>query len=101
MTQAVSFVFDSGSVTADGSVVVVKRSTDPVRINNSSFSVETAGIAQYAVFNNRRCANDFFWFSRTTVVRTLQDGHYVFEFLNRSGRMDDNVSGTGGTDVLW
>ena len=57
--------------------------------------------AQYAVFNNRRCANDFFWFSRTTVVRTLQDGHYVFEFLNRSGRMDDNVSGTGGTDVLW
>ncbi len=44
-TQAVSFVFDPGSVTADGSVVVVKRSTDPVRINNSSFSVETAGIA--------------------------------------------------------
>ena len=45
VTQAVSFVFDSGSVTADGAVVVVKRSTDPVRINNSSFSVETAGIA--------------------------------------------------------
>ncbi|MBQ6246298.1 MAG: hypothetical protein IJK04_05500, partial [Kiritimatiellae bacterium] len=45
VTQAVSFVFDSGSVAADGAVVVVKRSTDPVRINNSSFSVETAGIA--------------------------------------------------------
>ena len=45
VTQAVSFVFDSGSVTADGAVVVVKRSTDPVRINNSSFFVETAGIA--------------------------------------------------------
>ena len=45
MTQSVSFIFDPGSVAADGSVVVVKRSTDPVRINNSSFSVETAGIA--------------------------------------------------------
>ena len=42
VTQAVSFVFDSGSVADDGAVVVVKRSTDPVRINNSSFSVETA-----------------------------------------------------------
>ena len=45
VTQSVSFVFDPGSVAADGAVVVVKRSTDPVRINNSSFSVETAGIA--------------------------------------------------------
>ena len=33
MMQVVSFVFDSGSVTADGSVVVVKRSTDPVRFH--------------------------------------------------------------------
>ena len=45
VTQAVSFMFDPGSTTPDGSVVVVKRSSDPVRINNSSFSVAMSGLA--------------------------------------------------------
>ena len=45
LTQAVSFVFDSASTTDDGAVVVVKRSTDPVRVNNSSFSVAMSGLA--------------------------------------------------------
>jgi len=40
-----SFTFDADSLVPDGSVVVVKRSTDPVRINNSTVSVQAAGLA--------------------------------------------------------
>ena len=68
---------------------------------NGHYFLVRMNFAQYAVYNGRRCANDFLWFSRTTVIRAMQNGHYGFDFLNRNGRMDDNVSGTGSTDILW
>ena len=45
VTQAASFIFDPSSTMSDGTVVVVKRSTDPVRTNNASFFIETSGLA--------------------------------------------------------
>lgn len=56
---------------------------------------------QYALWGNRRCSNDFFWFTRTTTVRALQGNHYVLDFFNRDNRPDDNASGQGSTNVTW
>ena len=45
MTDCSDITFDPGSVMPDGSVVVVKRSTDPVRINNTTATVHAIGLA--------------------------------------------------------
>jgi hypothetical protein len=56
---------------------------------------------QYAVFSNKRCSNDFYWFSRTTLSRILFNDHYSFEFLNRADHPYDNAVGEGSTDITW
>ena len=68
---------------------------------NGHYFITRMNFVEYTVFANRRCANDFFWFTRTTTVRILINGHYDLDFLNRSGRMDDNLAGIGSTDVTW
>lgn len=45
VSPSVSFSFDVDSVLPGGKVVVVKRSTDPVRINNSTATVHASGLA--------------------------------------------------------
>ena len=44
--------FDPDSVLSDGSVVVVKRSTDPVRINNTTATVHTTSRTRTANLSN-------------------------------------------------
>ena len=56
---------------------------------------------QYAVFSNKRCSNDFYWFSRTSLSRILFNDHYSFEFLNRADHPYDNAVGEGSTDITW
>lgn len=68
---------------------------------NGHYFITRMNFVEYTVFANRRCANDFSWFTRTTTVRIIIDGHYDLDFLNRSGRMDDNLVGIGSTDVTW
>ena len=68
---------------------------------NGHYFITRMNFVEYTVFANRRCANDFFWFTRTTTVRIVIDGHYDLDFLNRSGRTDDNLVGIGSTDVTW
>ena len=45
MTDCSDITFDPDSVLPDGAVVVVKRSTDPVRINNTTATVHAIGLA--------------------------------------------------------
>ncbi|MBR0506629.1 MAG: hypothetical protein IJJ84_14615, partial [Kiritimatiellae bacterium] len=48
VSPSVSFSFDADSILPDGKVVVVKRSTDPVRINDTTINVHASGLADGA-----------------------------------------------------
>ena len=67
---------------------------------DSSFTTQL-NFVQYAVWGNKRCSDDFFWFTRTMVIRALQGNRYIFEFFNRANHANDNASGTGSTDITW
>lgn len=54
---------------------------------------------EYAVFNGRRCSNDFNWYSRTTVIKTSGAGVATYNFHARAGLMDENEAGGGTTSI--
>ena len=56
---------------------------------------------QYACFSNKRCSDDFYWFSRTTLHRIIYNNNFSFEFLDRVDHPFDNAAGEGSTDLTW
>ena len=54
---------------------------------------------QYASFNNARCSDDVPWFVRLTAIKTSPAGTGVYEFHDRPGKNNDNLSGIGATTI--
>ena len=113
VSPSVSFTFDPGSVMSDGAVVVVKRSTDPVRINNTTAMVHATGLAD----GEYRLVTDLAKFhSNNDVSRPVElddgtsDGVELYGFSPSSTMGDATLSlqTVGGTTlcltnftVLW
>ncbi|MBQ7721823.1 MAG: hypothetical protein IJT64_02820, partial [Kiritimatiellae bacterium] len=61
---------------------------------------EIQNFLQYALWNQKRCSNDFPWFSRTSLVKNPSTSFFVFDFAARNNHPEDNSCGFGATPLV-